>query len=356
MTEPAPQPEPFAKRLLDWWDVYGRKDLPWQHPRTPYRVWVSEIMLQQTQVSTVIGYFERFVARFPDLPTLAAAPADEVLAAWAGLGYYARARNLHRAARLCMAEHDGQLPTSATGLCALPGIGLSTANAIVSQTQDVPATVMDGNVKRVMARHAAIDGWPGKPKILKQLLAEADSRLDEQRGADYTQAIMDLGATLCTRSKPACLLCPVRSDCRALAQDAVAQYPSGKPRAAVPEQVLYMLVLRNFDGEVLLQRRAPSGIWGGLWSLPESSEAQEVKARFGVTRATEAPGFEHRLSHRLLKIRPLLARALPAADAVADADDLRWQALETRAELGLPKPVERILAGLENCAPPSRVR
>ena len=239
--------------------------------------------------------------------------------------------------------------------CRLPGIGLSTANAIISQTQDVPATVMDGNVKRVMARHAAIDGWPGKPKVVKLLLAEADQRLSNTRGADYTQAIMDLGATLCTRSSPQCPACPVREDCAALAADAVTQYPGSKPQTAVPEKVVYMLVLRNFHGEVLLERRPPSGIWGGLWSLPEASTAQAVKARFGVTRATELPGFEHRLSHRLLKIRPLLAKALPrpglvatkAAGGVADNDQLRWQPLERRTELGLPKPVETILQTLE---------
>jgi A/G-specific adenine glycosylase len=333
----------FASRLLAWWDVHGRKDLPWQHPRTPYRVWVSEIMLQQTQVSTVIDYFQRFEQRFPDLPSLATAPVDDVLAAWAGLGYYARARNLHQAAQTCMAEFAGDLPAEVEQLVSLPGIGLSTANAIVSQTQDVPATVLDGNVKRVMARHAAVGGWPGKPAVTKQLLAAADARLTSERGADYTQAIMDLGATLCTRSKPACPACPVRADCRALAAGTVAQYPASKPKAGVPEKVLYMLVLRNFHGEVLLERRPPTGIWGGMWSLPEAGTAQAVKARFGVRRATELPGFDHRLSHRLLKIRPLLAKALPKPGAVADTDDLRWQAIDSRKDLGLAKPIEDIL-------------
>jgi len=205
----------FAERLLAWWEVNGRHDLPWQHPRTPYRVWISEIMLQQTQVATVIPYFDRWMRDFPDVATLAAASLDSVLSHWSGLGYYARARNLHRAALQCVQEHGGRLPAAAEELVALPGIGLSTANAIISQATDQPAAVLDGNVRRVLARHAAVDGWPGRAAVQKRLWTEAEARLPNDRGADYSQAIMDLGATVCMRSKAACELCPVSADCGA---------------------------------------------------------------------------------------------------------------------------------------------
>ncbi|NNK37435.1 MAG: A/G-specific adenine glycosylase, partial [Xanthomonadales bacterium] len=211
-----PGPRPFAERLLVWWDRHGRKHLPWQQPRTPYRVWVSEIMLQQTQVATVIPYFERWMARFPDIESLAEAPLDDVLSHWSGLGYYARARNLHKTARRCRDDHGGELPLETTALSALPGIGESTANAIVSQATDRPAAVLDGNVRRVLARHAAIEGWTGKASVQKALWTEAVDRLPAARGADYTQAVMDLGALVCTRSSPACVDCPVSEDCAAL--------------------------------------------------------------------------------------------------------------------------------------------
>ncbi|HEY5775067.1 MAG TPA: A/G-specific adenine glycosylase, partial [Xanthomonadales bacterium] len=192
----------FSEQLLGWWDKHGRKDLPWQHPRTAYHVWVAEIMLQQTQVKTVIPYFDRFIERFPDIQSLAAVSTDEVLAHWSGLGYYARARNLLKTAKICMETHAGQLPPTPQELGALPGIGESTANAIYSQANDKPAVILDGNVKRVLARYFAIAGWPGKSTIHKQMWKTAEQLLPAKRGADYTQAIMDLGATLCTRTKP----------------------------------------------------------------------------------------------------------------------------------------------------------
>ena len=203
------EPTHFAERLLAWWDRHGRHDRPWQHPRTPYRVWVAEIMLQQTQVSTVIPYFKRFVDRFPTLVTLAEAELDEVLSLWSGLGYYARARNLHRAAAICVREHGDELPRAREQLAGLPGIGESTANAILSQAWDVPAVVLDGNVRRVLARHDAVAGWPGQSAVQRSLWQAAERRLPRDRGADYTQAVMDLGATLCTRAHPGCRQCPV---------------------------------------------------------------------------------------------------------------------------------------------------
>ncbi len=341
---PASETAPFAQRLLAWWDRHGRKDLPWQHPRTPYRVWVSEIMLQQTQVATVIPYFERWMARFPDLSTLADAPLDEVLAHWSGLGYYARARNLHRAARQCMSEHEGRLPDTAAALAELPGIGDSTANAIVSQSQDRPAAVLDGNVRRVLARHSREAEWPGSAAAQKRLWAEAEARLPHRRGADYTQAVMDLGALVCTRSRPACDACPVHADCQALAAGVVDHLPAPRPKIRVGARTVYLLVLRDDDGRVLLERRPPSGIWGGLWSLPESPSKQELGAGLGLALipGEELPARSHRLSHLQLSLRPVLART-ERARQVKCTPEQGWFALDQRAGLGLPRPVAELL-------------
>jgi len=345
LTEPAP----FAARLLAWWDEHGRHDLPWQHPRTPYRVWVAEIMLQQTQVATAIPYFERFMERFPDIGTLAAASLDAVLAGWSGLGYYARARNLHAAARICVERHGASLPTRSEGLAALPGIGLSTAHAIVSQAHDRPAPVLDGNVRRVLARHAAIEGWPGAARVSERLWQLAESLLPQQRGADYTQAIMDLGATLCTRRRPRCTECPVRGDCRALLENRVEELPAPKPSARVRLQHIEMLVLQRADGRILLQRRPTTGIWGGLWSLPE---AGGLTGRLDLARAdlVPLPEIEHRLTHRLLKIRPLRACPESGLYSVKWDDTYRWFAATEWRSLGMPRPVADLLTRFEEGA------
>jgi len=339
----------FAERLLAWWAVNGRHDLPWQHPRTPYRVWISEIMLQQTQVATVIPYFERWLRDFPDVATLAAASLDSVLSHWSGLGYYARARNLHRAAMQCVQEHGGRLPATAEELAALPGIGMSTANAIISQATDRPAAVLDGNVRRVLARHAAIDGWPGRAAVQKRLWAEAEARLPNDRGADYTQAIMDLGATVCTRSKAACGLCPVSADCGALQEGRVAELPTPKPATKVGERTLHMLILRDSDGRVLLEKRPPAGIWGGLWCLPEGEGLADIEARVGVAAdiPKSLPAVEHRLSHLRMSIRPLLADAGEARQVQCSAS-LGWFDRAQLAQLGLPRPVTELLNRLHN--------
>ena len=337
----------FSDRLLAWWDEHGRQDLPWQHPRTSYRVWISEIMLQQTQVSTVIPYFLRWMKRFPDINELAQAPLDEVLAHWAGLGYYARARNLHRAALVCMTEHGGKLPKAADELAQLPGIGRSTANAIVSQSTGKPAAVLDGNVRRVLARHAMVGGWTGSAAVQKTLWQKAEKRLPADRGADYTQAIMDLGALLCSRSNPDCAHCPVRSDCQARLAARVAHYPAPKPKTKVRDRPVFMLVLQDRQQRVLLQKRPPAGIWGGLWSLPEAESLADLEQQSGLALidCVYLPPREHRLSHQRLLIQPVRARKLQAGQ-VKCLPEQRWIALAQGSSLAVPKPVADLLREL----------
>ncbi len=335
----------FAERLLAWWDQYGRKDLPWQHPRTPYRVWVSEIMLQQTQVSTVIPYFERWMQRFPEIAELAQSPLDEVLAHWSGLGYYARARNLHRCAQICLQQFGGALPSSSEQLTTLPGIGRSTANAIVSQATDQPAAVLDGNVRRVIARHAMVEGWTGSAAVQKILWREAEARLPERRGADYTQAIMDLGAMVCRRSTPDCAHCPLQADCRAHAAAAVDRYPAAKPKTRVKDRAVFMLILHDDEQGVLLEKRPPAGIWGGLWSLPEAGSLADLEQKTGLELAHSRmlPPRLHRLTHQRLHIQPVLLHAARPEQVKCSAEQC-WMALDGQAGRGgIPQPVVRLL-------------
>lgn len=322
----------FAARLLAWHAEHGRHDLPWQQPREPYRVWVSEIMLQQTQVATVIPYFERFMERFDTVAALAVAPVDDVLAAWSGLGYYARARNLHRAAGLIVECHGGELPIEAEALQALPGIGRSTAHAILAQCHGQRLPILDGNVKRVLARHAAIDGPVQSAAVQKRLWAESAARLPDDRLADYTQAIMDLGAGTCTRTRPRCGDCPVHQDCRALAEGRVDELPQRRSRAARRSRTWTARLVR--DGEqVLLTRRPPSGIWGGLWSLP--IETAEPPA--GAAVCAE---LQHAFSH--FDLRLVCVQAEAPADAVADGEQA-WFTIERALQLGLPRPIRTVL-------------
>jgi A/G-specific adenine glycosylase len=337
----------FAQSLLAWYDQHGRKQLPWQTPRTPYRVWLSEIMLQQTQVATVVGYFQRFVDALPDLPALAAAPLDQVLGLWSGLGYYSRARNLHKTAQLCMERHDGDLPDDFDALAALPGIGRSTAGAILAQAWGRQRAILDGNVKRVLSRYHGVEGWPGSTSTARTLWQHAEDNTPSTRVADYTQAIMDLGATLCVRSRPRCGVCPVARDCVALREHRTAELPARKPPKASPTRATCMLILRDDAGRVLLQRRPGTGVWAELWSLPEASDtasaeraARDVGARFDAPRALDT--FVHVFSHYRLTITPLLARAAPLP-RVADRDDLRWCLPDEFLQLGLPAPVRRLL-------------
>ncbi len=335
----------FSGRLLTWWDLHGRKDLPWQHPRSAYRVWVSEIMLQQTQVKTVIPYFNRFVDRFTDVRSLAAASEDEVLALWSGLGYYARGRNLLKAAKVCLEDHAAELPRTPQALAALPGIGESTANAIYSQAWDKPAVILDGNVKRVLARYFTVEGWPGKTSIHKHLWTAAEQLLPAKRGADYSQAIMDLGATLCTRSKPACEQCPVAEGCKAFKAGTVAQFPARRPPLKISKKSFQMLILINNNGSVLLERRPPAGIWGGLWSLPADDSGLPVQQRLGVENGIlkSLPSLQHQLTHIHMTILPLIGHTEPASTSVECTADQRWFGRQEWQALGLPKPVRQLL-------------
>ena len=343
-------PQPFANRLLSWWDKHGRHDLPWQHPRSAYRVWVSEIMLQQTQVKTVIPYFEAFIRRFPDVAGLAAASNDEVMSMWSGLGYYARARNLLKAARVCVTQHGSDLPASPDKLEALPGIGKSTANAIYSQAFDQPAVVLDGNVKRVLSRHFAVVGWPGKPVVHNQLWSLAESLLPDGRGADYTQAIMDLGATLCTRSKPQCSECPISEDCQARLQQKVDEYPHSRPqKIRVTEKTFQMLILVDENHQVLLERRPPAGVWGGLWSLPADDAGEDLSQRLPFNRQSlrSLPELNHQLTHISMIIKPLMGSVQGSAqqwpNGVECTADQQWFGADEWPALGLPKPVRQLL-------------
>ncbi|MGD9985018.1 MAG: A/G-specific adenine glycosylase, partial [Porticoccaceae bacterium] len=348
----------FSARLLAWFDQHGRHDLPWQREPSPYRVWLSEIMLQQTQVGTVIPYFERFVAAFPDVAALAAAPIDSVLHHWTGLGYYARARNLHRTARMLTEQYGGQFPIALDELTALPGIGRSTAGAIVAIAFGQRAAILDGNVKRVLARHGAIAGWPGQADVARQLWEIAERLTPTERVADYTQAIMDLGATLCTRTRPACDRCPVRTDCRARGEGAPEQYPGRQSKAATPIRETLFLILRNPTGEVLLEQRPPTGIWGGLWSFPECAPATDIEIHcdaLGYRALDWQAGLprRHLFSHYRLDYTPVEVAVAPRF-AVADGDTRRWVLPAAPGALGLPAPAKKLLAELaDTSATPS---
>ncbi|MDJ0657099.1 MAG: A/G-specific adenine glycosylase [Xanthomonadales bacterium] len=325
----------LARRLLAWHQQHGRHDLPWQHPRSAYRVWISEIMLQQTQVTTVIPYFERFMQALPTLADLAEAPEDRVLALWEGLGYYSRARNLHKAARLCVSEHDGDLPADFDSLVALPGIGRSTAGAILAQSHGLPYPILDGNAKRVLARFHAIEGWPGRSAVQKQLWAVAERHTPDEQVTDYTQAIMDLGATVCTARNPGCIDCPLSGTCEAHRLGDPTRFPGRKPRKEIPERSAY-LVIQASDGQLLLEKRPPAGIWGGLWSLPVSEECPG-----GVD--AEAPLIRHAFTHFRLNLTPVLLESSRASNAVMDNGGLRWCDAQAASELGLPGPVRKFV-------------
>ena len=333
----------FASRLLAWWDVHGRHDLPWQHPREPWRVWVSEVMLQQTQVATVIPYFARFMARFPDIAALAEASEDEVLAHWAGLGYYRRARFLHAAAQAVVERHGGAFPRDLAASMALPGLGRSTASAILAQSFGLPHAILDGNVKRVLARYHGIDGWPGEGSIERELWRRAESHTPAERVADYTQAIMDLGATLCTLRNPECGACPQRQDCAALRAGRVDELPTPRPRKALPVRRTVMLLIEGEEG-VLLERRPPVGIWPGLYSLPECAPEAETDCleRLGIEVGESLPGLRHTFSHYHLDIEPRRARMKDPAVRVMDDGSLLWYNPD-RPPPGLPAPVRKLI-------------
>ncbi len=342
----------LAPRLLAWWDEHGRKDLPWQQGVTLYRVWVSEIMLQQTQVATVERYFGRFMTSFPEVASLAAAAQDEVLHHWSGLGYYSRARNLHKAAQTIIAEHDGELPADLDALMALPGIGRSTAGAILSLAAGQRHPILDGNAKRVLARYFAVEGWSGSTANLKQLWGHAEACTPHSRVANYTQAIMDLGATLCKRGQPDCGRCPLAPDCRALAADKVREIPAPKPRKPRPRKAAVLLMARNGPA-VLLEKRPPTGIWGGLWSFPEFADRGAAEAwcsaELGAAHRIvgEWPIVEHAFSHFDFAMQPLEVEVdSGAVTAVADGERWRWHDTQAPGQVGLAAPVSKLLQRL----------
>lgn len=345
----------FAARLIAWQRMHGRHDLPWQNTRNAYRIWLSEIMLQQTQVSTVIPYYAKFLARFPDVAALAAAPVDDVMALWAGLGYYTRARNLHRCAQAVVERHGGAFPASVDELAELPGIGRSTAAAIASFAFGARATILDGNVKRVLARVFGVEGFPGEKKVENAMWTLAESLLPSNASDDevsaYTQGLMDLGATLCVRGKPDCLRCPFSADCVANVTGRQRELPTARPKKTVPTRRTWMLVLRDGDA-VMLEKRPPSGIWGGLWSLPEAADEAALATRareFGGDGAVSplAP-LTHVFTHFKLEIEPRLAefdRGVGALAALRDADTA-WVSVSDLDSFGVPAPVRKLLESL----------
>ena len=301
---------PFAQAVLTWYDKFGRKHLPWQQNKTLYGVWLSEVMLQQTQVATVIPYFERFVKTFPNLTALADAPLDEVLHLWTGLGYYARARNLHKAAQVMRDQYCGKFPTEFEQVLALPGVGRSTAGAILSSCLNAPYAILDGNVKRVLSRYFAVNGWPGEKKTEDRLWQLTGEVTPNAQVADFNQAMMDLGAMVCTRSKPKCGLCPLQSNCRANAEQNWQAYPGKKPKKALPERDSYFLLLEK-DGKVALEQRENAGLWGGLYCFPQFADKQELLAYLaskGIQQYQEWTAFRHTFSHFHLDIYPIYAR------------------------------------------------
>ncbi|ASP40796.1 A/G-specific adenine glycosylase [Bacterioplanes sanyensis] len=334
--------------MLAWYQQHGRKHLPWQQQITPYRVWVSEIMLQQTQVTTVIPYYERFMQRFPDVFSLAQAEQDEVLHLWTGLGYYARGRNLHACAKQVVEQYQGEFPQDLEALADLPGIGRSTAAAIASISMGMRAAIMDGNVKRVLTRFFAIEGWPGQTSVNKELWQLAESLTPEHSFREYTQVMMDLGATLCTRSKPACGICPLQPHCAGYASGEPTQYPHSKPKKAKPEKHTIMLIIQNSAGERWLLQRPTQGLWGGLWSFPEvDSEAEALillRQQFGCEPESQQwlDGFRHTFSHYHLHIQPLLL-TLPGTSQQIQQGSGHWYNSNKPAELGLAAPVKKLL-------------
>lgn len=339
------------KSLLPWWDRHGRKDLPWQRDPTPYRVWVSEIMLQQTQVATVELYYDRFLRDFPDVVTLADAPVDAVLHAWSGLGYYSRARNLHRAAQRVREDFAGVVPSRFEELVTLPGIGRSTAGAILALATGQRYPILDGNVKRVLSRVYRIADAASAPATLRRLWQLADANTPAERTAHYTQAIMDLGATVCTRRKPACTSCPLAGACEAHAAGIAEELPAPKARRVRPLRATVALLVRDGEGRVLLEKRPDRGIWGGLWGLPEVTAADEVRgwclARFGRApeRERALPVLRHGFTHFDLDITPVEVRIAPLTSLMEEGRWL-WYNVREPARVGLAAPVARLIHAL----------
>ncbi len=345
----------FSSRLITWQKQYGRHDLPWQNTTNPYAIWVSEIMLQQTQVTAVISYYAKFMQRFPNIATLANATQEQVLQHWSGLGYYSRARNLHNAAQIIMDAHGGEFPQDFATIQTLSGIGRSTAAAIASFAFNQIQTILDGNVKRVLTRHFAIEGWPSAPKIEKELWLLATRLLPKKNIVAYTQGLMDLGATLCTRGKPQCQVCPLQKTCMAYQQHRVHLLPTPKPRKAMPEKHTTMLILLQSD-QVMLEKRPPTGIWGGLWSFPEAENNEDYAAiamnRFGVNThpIPPLPTLSHTFTHFKLHIKPQPLQVMRPKNVflevpVSESGQI-WLSINDAIGAAIPAPVRKILQSL----------
>jgi A/G-specific adenine glycosylase len=348
------KPEQFAERLLDWFEVHGRHNLPWQQNPTPYRVWVSEVMLQQTQVATVIPYYQRFMERFPDVQSLADAPLDEVLHLWTGLGYYARARNLRAGAQALVAHHQGEFPNTIEEVTALSGIGRSTAGAILALSRGQRHSILDGNVKRVLARAFGIDGDPSTPAVTAQMWAQADVCTPLLKVGKYTQAIMDLGATVCSRTNPACTVCPMSQGCVAALEGRQSELPSLQRRRSRGSREATLLIAETGSAgsvAVLVERRPTAGLWGGLWSPPqfesEFAALDWCRREIGepVSRSQSLTPIHHAFTHFDLKLNPIVVHCRPT-NSVHDGDDRLWFQLEAPPKVGLPQPIRRLFERL----------
>ena len=348
------EPRSFAKRVVTWQRAHGRHDLPWQNTRDAYRIWLSEIMLQQTQVATVLPYYQCFVDAFPTVESLAAAPLDRVLELWSGLGYYRRAHHLHAAAKAVVREHEGRFPTDALTMTTLPGIGRSTAAAIAAFASGERGAILEGNVKRVLARHRGVEGWPGEPRVQAELWRVADGRLPDRNDdmAAYTQGLMDLGATICTRTRPRCGECPVGEDCVARCDERIDELPAPRPRKVLPQRSVIVLLLER-DGEILLEQRPPLGIWGGLWSLPEThcaaDIASHVAARFNAESAIpqRMASLTHGFTHFSLTMHPVrvpITRWPPTARIAG----VEWFARDAAIAAAVPAPIRKLLRAVES--------
>ncbi|WP_394245288.1 A/G-specific adenine glycosylase [Vibrio astriarenae] len=343
---------PFAQAILDWYERYGRKELPWQQNKTAYSVWLSEIMLQQTQVATVIPYYQRFMEKFPTVIDLANADQDEVLHLWTGLGYYARARNLHKAAKAVVSEHNGEFPLDIEQLNALPGIGRSTAAAILSSVYKQPHAILDGNVKRTLARAFAVEGWPGKKSVENQLWDYAEQHTPNVDVDKYNQAMMDMGAMVCTRSKPKCSLCPISDVCKANAQGNPLNYPGKKPKKEKPIKETWF-VMAHYQGEVWLEQRPQTGIWGGLFCFPQSEHTDITGSldQLGIDQSSIAEqrtliAFRHTFSHYHLDITPVLVELTQQPNVIMEDNQGLWYNLSQPKEIGLAAPVKQLLESL----------
>ncbi|MBM7037952.1 A/G-specific adenine glycosylase [Vibrio ulleungensis] len=343
---------PFARNILTWYQDYGRKNLPWQQGKTAYRVWLSEVMLQQTQVATVIPYFERFVETFPDVESLANADIDSVLHLWTGLGYYARARNLHKAAKVVTSEYGGEFPLTLEQMNALPGVGRSTAAAILSSVYNQPHAILDGNVKRVLARHNAIAGWPGKKPVENALWGVAEQYTPKTEVEDYNQAMMDIGALVCTRTKPKCGLCPISSSCAANEQGNQTDYPGKKPKKEKPIKAAWFYLI-HCENEIWLEQRPSTGIWGGLHCFPEldSHQPDEVLESLSIPHSAvdsteHLNGFRHTFSHYHLDINPVLVKLAQRPSVIMEQGNGIWYNLTNPIQVGLAAPVKQLLESL----------